>query len=260
MSVLRDKTGHANIRHVILTFIILSGLAAAFLYYPPIPTRTAEELTQGDITFTDSAGNPISGAIGLSGSGISGGYKENVNFIKWERVPNGMIYFDALGIKNVSVKFRLAGDSRNSNVIIENYGASLPKDINEHAPGAPVKYVLVSAFNLSFVEAEISIQYNASELGDSDENSLSIYHYDSAAKEWGRLKTRVDTKDNIITASVDSLSIFAVSARRPGQIDIRDTRSNQVRSDFKTYDDARNLKKSGRSNSLVAQDIPRRRA
>ncbi|MBU4223386.1 MAG: hypothetical protein KKD46_06890, partial [Euryarchaeota archaeon] len=122
MSVLRDKTGHANIRHVILTFIILSGLAAAFLYYPPIPTRTAEELTQGDITFTDSA-----------------------------------------------------------------------------------------------------------------------------AKEWGRLKTRVDTKDNIITASVDSLSIFAVSARRPGQIDIRDTRSNQVRSDFKTYDDARNLKKSGRS-------------
>jgi len=71
MSVLQDKTGHANIRHVILTFIILTGLAAAFLYYPPIPTRTAEELTQGNITFTDSAGDPISGAIGISGSGIS---------------------------------------------------------------------------------------------------------------------------------------------------------------------------------------------
>ena len=101
MSVLGDKTGRANIRHVILTFIILSGLAAAFLYYPPIPTRTAEELTRGDITFTDISGNPISGAIGISGSGITGGYKENVNFIKWERIPNGLIYFDALSIKNV---------------------------------------------------------------------------------------------------------------------------------------------------------------
>ena len=256
MSVLRDKTGHVNIRQVILTFIILSGLAAAFLYDPPIPTRTAEELTQGDITFTDRAGNPISGAIGISGSGISGGYKDNVNFIKWERVPNGMIYFDALGIKNVSVKFRLAGDSRNSIVILENYGASLPKDLNEPAPGKPLKYVQVSAFNLSFVEAEISIQYNASEIGEIDENTLSIYNYDNARNEWSKLKTNVDVKNDILTASVDSLSIFAVSARLPGQIDIRDTRSAQVRSDFKTYDYARKLNKSGRSNSLVAQDIP----
>ncbi len=256
MSVLQDKTGHANIRHVILTFIILIGLAVAFLYYPPIPTRTAEELTQGDITFTDSAGDPINGAIGISGSGISGGYKENVNFIKWDRIPNGIVYFDALVKKNISVKFRLARDSRNSNVIIENYGVSLPKDLKEPAPGVPVKYVQVSAFNLSFVEAEISIQYNASELGDVDENSLSIYHYDIAAKEWSRLKTKVDTEADILIAAVDSLSIFAVSARLPGQIDIRDTRSAQVAGDFKTYDNAKNLKKSGRSNSLVAQDIP----
>lgn len=44
MSVLGDKTGHANIRHVILAFIILSGLAAAFLYYPPIPRAPPRNL------------------------------------------------------------------------------------------------------------------------------------------------------------------------------------------------------------------------
>lgn len=256
MSVLRDKTGHANIRHVILTLIIISGLAAAFLYYPPVFTRSAEELTQGDITISDSTGNPVSSAIGISGSGISGGYKENVNFIKWERVPNGIIYFNAFSIKNVSVKFRLGGDSRNSRVILENYGASMPKDLNEPAPGTPLKYVQVSALNLSFVEAEISIQYNASELGDIDENTLSIYHYDNARNEWSKLKTTVDVKNDILTASVDSLSIFAVSARLPGQIDIRDTRSAQIRSVIKTFDDSRNLKKSARSSSLVAHDIP----
>ncbi|MDD5615117.1 MAG: cytochrome c3 family protein [Candidatus Methanoperedens sp.] len=256
MSVLGDKTGHANIRHVILTFIILSGLATAFLYYPPIPTRTAEELTHGDITFADISGNPISGAIGISGSGISGGYKENVNFIKWTKIPNGIIYFDALGIKNVSVKFRLGGDSRNANVVIENYGTELPKALNEPAPGTPVKYVQVSALNISFVEAEISIKYNASELGNIDENSLKIYHYNRTMKAWSSLKTKIDAKDELLTASVDSLSIFAVSARLPGQIDILDAGSTHVRSDIRTYDNARDLKKSGRSSSLVAQDIP----
>jgi len=79
--------------------------------------------------------------------------------------PNGIIYFDALDIKNVSVKFRLGGDSHSANVVIENYGAELPKALDEPAPGTPVKYIQISAINLSFVEAEISIKYNASELG-----------------------------------------------------------------------------------------------
>lgn len=141
-------------------------------------------------------------------------------------------------------------------MVIENYGSKLPKALDEPAPGTPVKYLQVSALNLSFVEAEISIKYNASELGDIDENSLNVYHYNRTEKAWNSLKTKINAKDDILTASVDSLSIFAVSTGIQQQIEILDTHKIPVISDIKTYDEARTLKKEAKTSRLSTDDVP----
>lgn len=83
MDILRDKEGLSNIRLIVLVFMVLTGIAAALLYFPPIPTKTEPEKTSGDMTFTDGAGNPLSGSIELRGDGVSSGLKPNVNYISW---------------------------------------------------------------------------------------------------------------------------------------------------------------------------------
>jgi len=70
------------------------------------------------------------------------------------------------------------------------------------------------------------------------------------------IKNKIDAKDDILTASVDSLSIFAVSTRIQQQIEILDTNKKPVISDIRTYDEARTLKKEAKTSRLSAEDIP----
>ncbi|MCX9075464.1 MAG: hypothetical protein OIN88_12565, partial [Candidatus Methanoperedens sp.] len=73
MKLLQEKNGLVGIRFIVLAFTVLICIAAALLFYPPISTRTAEEPTSGDVTFTDRAGNPLEGTFELSGVGVSSG-------------------------------------------------------------------------------------------------------------------------------------------------------------------------------------------
>ncbi len=256
MKLLREKDGHANIRLIVLVFVVLSGIAAALLFYPPITTRTAEERSSGDVAFIDRTGNPLGGRLEISGAGISSGEKSNVNFISWSNIPNARIGYNALDIKNISLDLRISGDSLKSIVILENYGINMPGGVNVSAPGIPVKYLEISSVNLSIVEAKISVQYADTELNGIDENNLTIYHYDREAETWSELPTVIDADNNILNTTVGSLSFFAVSTKLPGTIEIRDSRKKRVVSDVKTYDEARVIKMGGKTSTLTAADIP----
>ncbi|MCZ7397010.1 MAG: hypothetical protein O8C59_00640, partial [Candidatus Methanoperedens sp.] len=262
MKLLSKNEGHANIRLIVLIYVVLSGIAVAFLFYPPVSTRSAEERTSGDVTFLDSSGNPFGGILEISGGEITSGPKPDVNFISWSNFPNAKIKYDALDIKNLTVSFRISGDSLKSRVILENYGANAPKDVNLPAPGVPVKYIEVSSINLSFAEANISIQYTDSELNDIDENTLAVYSYDNTTGAWSELPTSLDPVNNILSITGGSSSIFAVSAgvhtrtAFPGQINIHDPRKEQVTGDVKSYDEARILIKGGKTSTLTVNEIP----
>ncbi|MDO9097808.1 MAG: hypothetical protein Q7U60_06780, partial [Candidatus Methanoperedens sp.] len=237
-------------RLIVPVFFVLS-LSLAALYY----VSTAEEKTSGDITFTDSAGNPLMGAVELSGAGISSGLKTDVSYISWTNIPNAAIYFNVLYTRNVSVNLRITGNSPKSKIILDNFGIDVPKSVSLQAPGIPVKYVEISAFGVSFAEAEISIQYSDAEVKGLDEKTLAIYRYDGASQVWSELPTEIDAKNNILSATVNYLSVFAVSAG--GQkIVVLDTKKTSVVSDIKTYDEAKNLrKKTEKTDTLPASDI-----
>src|SRR5574341_131033 len=132
LSVVRDCAGRANIRLLILVFVVLMGIAVALVYNPPIPTRSEEKRTKGDITFIDGQGNPLSGTLSISISGKPEKPRENVNFISWANVPNAWISFDT---NNFSINLRISGDSLQGKVIMEELSGNLT------APGKPIKYL-----------------------------------------------------------------------------------------------------------------------
>lgn len=237
MDVLRNKEGRSNIRLIIFVFVVLSGIVAALLYFPPIPTRTEPEKTSGDITFLDGAGNPISGAIELIGAGVSSGLKPNVNFISWTNVPDARIRYEALETKNIAINLRMSGNSPKSKVILENYGANQPGNVNISAPQVPIKYVEISPIGVSFAEAGIFIRYTDAELYGLNETSLVIYRYDNVTQTWSELATTVDANNNIASATVNSLSVFAVAAPFPEWgIIVIDSKDNPINTVIEVYE------------------------
>lgn len=258
MTILRDKTGRANIRLIVLVFAVLSGIAAALLYFPPVPTRTEPEKTSGDITFTDSSGIPLGGTISISIAGELQRPQENANFISWTNVPDARIHYSALETKNIAINFRMSGNSPKSKVILENYGVNQPGNVNISAPQVPIRYVEISPIGVSFAEAEIFIRYTDAELYGLNETRLVIYRYDNVTRSWIELPTTLDASSNIVSTTVNSLSVFAVSARTPEKIEVWDTKKIPVISDINTYDDAKNLKKAKKTSVLSTTDVPER--
>lgn len=238
MDVLRDKAGLSNIRLIIFVFVVLSGIAAALLYFPPILTHTEAQKTSGEITFTDSAGNPLTGAISLSGDGVSSGSpKPDVNLISWHGIPSTIISYDDFANKGLSINLRISGDSPKGRVVLENYGINMPGSVNVSAPGTPVKYVEVNSSGISFTDVDISIKYTDTEVSGLDENNLTIYKYDGAMQVWSELPTKIDVANNILSTTVNSLSIFAIVAPSPEwDISVIDTSGSLVNSTVEIYE------------------------
>ncbi len=257
MDILQDREGHSNIRLIILVFVVLTGIVAALLYFPPIPTKTEPGKTSGEITFLDGTGNPLGCVLQTSVDGEPQQSQKNVNFIRWTNVPNIGIYCNAMDTKGVSVNFRISGDSRGK-VILENYGINMPEGVNISVPGNPLEYVEINASGVSFSEAEVSLQYTDAQLNGANESSLVIYRYDNATQAWSALATGIDTNNNIASATVNSLSIFALGTQIPEKIEVRDTRNMPVVGDIKTYDEAKNVRKHAKTSTLSAQDVPER--
>jgi hypothetical protein len=251
----KNKAARACIRLSVPVLIVLLVLVASVLIIYSTPVLTEEKRTSGNLTFTDRAGIPVSGTIEISMTGAPPGGRSNVNSITWRNAPNAWIYFDAHETKSISINLRIAGDSPYGSVSLENHGINLPGSVNIFAPGTSVKYVEINATGVSFAEAEISIRYTDSELKGLDEKELVIYHYDRANVTWNELPTKINAVNNIVSTTVDSLSIFAVSIRIPEKIEVLDTKKIAVISDIKTYDEARNLRKKAKTSNFSAYDI-----
>ncbi|MCG7850840.1 MAG: fibronectin type III domain-containing protein, partial [ANME-2 cluster archaeon] len=125
----------------------------------------------------------------------------------WDDVPiGGYILFDALSSKNVSAKFKINGSSNDSTIILDDYGLNNPE--STMSSGNPVKYVNVSAVNVSYEYVEVKILCNDAELGNRNENGLTMYHHKNGA--WNNLPTTVDAANNTFTAQTSSLSTLSV--------------------------------------------------
>ncbi|MCX9073704.1 MAG: VCBS repeat-containing protein, partial [Candidatus Methanoperedens sp.] len=200
-------------RPLAFVLILFLEIMVVSLILHPQPVFTNEERMCGDLTFMDSSGNLIFGTIEINMTGAPGDKRSNVSSISWKDVPNARISFDALETKNISLSLRISGDSHNSNVVLENYGTDMPANVQ--APGKPVKYVEISAVNVSFSDASVSVQYTDEELKGLDEKSLSFYSYDAVNSTWSELAASVDAEKNILSATVSSLSVFSVVAKSP---------------------------------------------
>lgn len=249
----KNKDKKAGIRLSVPLLIVLLVMIASVLIMYSIPVLTEEKRTSGNLSFTDSAGSLINGAIEISMTGAPSGGRSNVNSITWRNAPNAWIYFDALGTKSISINLRIADDSPNGRVSLEDHGASMPGGIDQPAPGIPVKYVELRSTGVSFADADVSIHYTDADLNGLEEKSLVIYSYDGGA--WNELPSKVDPAKNVVTATVDSLTIFALSTGVPDEIKIRDTRNKPVISHIRTYDEVRNLKKEARTSALAAANV-----
>ncbi|MCZ7406029.1 MAG: cytochrome c3 family protein [Candidatus Methanoperedens sp.] len=238
MDILRDRAGLSKTRLIILVFVVLSGIAAALLYFPPILTHTEAQKTSGEITFIDSAGNPLTGAISLSGDGVSSGPpRPNVNLISWHGIPGTIISYDDFATRGLSINLWISGDSPKGRVVLENYGINQPASVNVSAPGTPVKYVEVNSSGVSFSNVDLSIKYTDAEVKGLDVNNLTIYKYDGAMQVWSELPTKIDVANNILGTTVNSLSVFAVVAPSPEwDINVIDTSGSLVNSTVEIFE------------------------
>ncbi len=77
-------------------------------------------------------------------------------------------------------------------------------------PASPIKFFRIDARNLSYNKVNIEVAYPDTGLNGTDENNLSIFHY--ANSTWTKLPTEVNGDKNTLRASVESLSLFAISS------------------------------------------------
>ncbi|NJD77826.1 MAG: hypothetical protein FIB08_12150 [Candidatus Methanoperedens sp.] len=252
-----------NFQFIILFSFVIFSLAAS----PVLLSSAYDEgyRTSGDILFTDGSGTLLNGIMEITGGGRSSGTEPDVNSISWDKVPDAKILFNALDKKDVSVCFTISGDSPKSKVMVENYGSSIPGGVNSSAPGVPVKYMEINASGVSFSEAGISIRYSDKELKGHDENNLAVYSYDIVSKTWNKLPASIDAENNILSATVDSLSIFALSApaqekktvsKTSNKISVRDAKNTPIIGNIRTYDKNKALKKETKTSVLSSADLP----
>ncbi len=250
----KKKSARSGVILSVPLLILVLAIMASLLIIYSTPVLTIEKRTSGNLTFSDGSGNLINGMIEISMTGAPSGGRSNVNSITWRNAPNAWIYFDAIGTKSISINLRISGDTPNGRVSLENYGgAVLPAGVDEPAPGMPVKYVELHSTGVSFTNADVSIHYTNAELKGLDEKSLVIYSYYGGA--WNEQPSKVDPAKNVVTATVDSLTIFAVSTGVPDEIVVRDARNKPVISHIRTYDELRNLKKDVRTSALETANV-----
>lgn len=234
------------IKRFILVFLVLSAVIAALLYYPPVPTRSEPGKTSGKIIFT-----PQGGIIEVSGAeGASSGPNPNKNEVRWTNIGNAVIKYN---VNNVSVGLHLAGDSHEGRVVI-NESITIPESVKTAVPGTPVKYVGISAAGIVFAEAEISIHYTYKDLNGADENSLVIYRYDNDTQAWSELPTTVDGKENIVSATVNSLSMFAVVSPS-SKLYVVDSKHNPLNVTIRIYKDGQVIKEYKNVSEVNTDEI-----
>jgi len=201
----RTKVTREKFRRSILLLLVISGTIISLSYILILPSLSEEMLSNGRINFSGRGGDPLSGVIEISGTGMPNGHQDNVSSISWNMVPNARIGFSAFDTKNISVNFRINGDSLFGNVIIEDFGLDRPESVTTKAPGEPVKYWEINAMNVYFTDANVTIQYTDTQIGNIDENSLTLYIFDRAQEVWKELPATLDTQNNTLSTGAENL-------------------------------------------------------
>jgi len=230
------KATWASERLVLFILILLTGTTVTLVYLPPLVTLTEEKRTGGSITFTDSTGSPLDGTIEININGAPKGIKTNVSSISWMNAPNARISLYALDTENVSVSLRISGDSPGGIVTVEDYGDHKPPGVAVSAPGVAVQYLKISTSNISVADSDVSVQYTDADISGFDESSLALYIYDRDARKWHELPQRINMESNIISATVDRMSAFAVSVKASGRIDVSESFYIPLTGDIRIYD------------------------
>lgn len=285
----KNKARQAYARHIILILFVLSGIVISLFYIPLFPTSTKEKVTTGKITFLDFNSNPLMGTIKISGMGITGGQRENINSIVWVEVPNAIIDFNAIDKKGISLNFRIDGNSSYGIVMLDDFGPDRPNMNDLPAPGETIKYMEIRTLNVSFKDANITFLYSDANLENIDENNLTIYIFDNDKKEWKELAASVDTNNKTITAIVDIMSVFAVGTHMSGippyiienrgayrktdgsnltleemlagskyaftGMQLHDSKNRSVKARYRTFDEEENLVKEGSSDIISTAEI-----
>lgn len=98
--------------------------------------------------------------------------------------------------------------TNDATVNLEDFEKHNPITVQPH--GLPLRFFRVSAQNLSYESISISAAYCEMDLNGIDERNLTLFIYENST--WIRLPTDVNEEENILNASANSLSLFAVSS------------------------------------------------
>lgn len=108
-----------------------------------------------------------------------------------------------MGDRSLSASLTLPGEGEIT-LEIESENSS-----DSSLPGDPIKFFRIGARNLFYSRVDIELVYSDAVLNGVNESNLSISHYTNSA--WVMLPTEIHEDENTLKASVESLSLFAMS-------------------------------------------------
>ncbi|WP_218837886.1 S-layer protein domain-containing protein [Candidatus Methanoperedens nitratireducens] len=95
-------------------------------------------------------------------------------------------------------------------VALEDYKKNNPS--TTPLPGLSIRFFKINTQNISYKSIIVNVAYCEMELNGTDEGHLAVFRYETNSSTWTMLPTEVNREDNTLRASMDSLSLFAVSS------------------------------------------------
>ncbi|TFH47409.1 MAG: hypothetical protein E4G94_00110 [ANME-2 cluster archaeon] len=212
-------------------------------------TGYSKNITIGDLSVLNSIG--VIQQAGIEIIGTDGVIAAATGVLSIDEVPQGSHLIINLAYKNFILDFTLDNDSLNPVILLEDFGVDNP--VGDYLPpGKPVKYFMINAENLGYSNVDLTIHYpNVSK-------NIGLFRLDetSAYNEWGEITTAIDKINNTISASLNSLSIFALSKKSRKYLNVVDIENKPLTVNINTYDSNKILQKSKQGNKLLPDEMP----
>ncbi|MCK4677388.1 MAG: hypothetical protein KAT48_04590, partial [Bacteroidales bacterium] len=214
-------------------------------------TAQSQNITIGDVSLLNSIGIPQPGEItiiGPEGNIIAG----SAGTLTLDEAPSGSHLNIYSSETNTRLDFTLNTDSSNPVILLEDFGTNNPAG-DYSPPGEPVKYLMIGAENLGYSGVNLTLYY------PDISGNHSIYRLSEtfAYNEWEELPAVVDTANNTITTSLDSLSIFALCKITPVGVRVLDNTNAPLTVEIKTYDYNKNPRIVKRGHTLSVDELPK---
>ena len=108
-----------------------------------------------------------------------------------------------------------SGDVEGKTVTVTSHGSTQPASHTGESFSDALGYYQVESTDLTQFSAKLSFTYQDSQLTAMGivEDSLVIAYYGEDADKWRSLQTTVDKDNNVVTATIDHLSLWALADR-----------------------------------------------